>query len=298
VLAYWLYPDAFGASLVAEELDIPLVSGARGSDVRARDRLSLMLARRALDRSAAVLSVSEDLRRIMVDDFAVAPDKVVTIPNGCDTALFHRGSRRQARERLGIADGGPLILYVGRLVAPKGLRELLSAFRILRDEGVPARLALVGEGGFEAELRAAAGKLGLVDYLIMPGAATPHEVALWMQACDVFSLPSHTEGYPNVLVEALACGRPVVATPVGGIVEIVDRDCGMLVPPGDAERLAEALKNALHREWDEAALSSRFQRSWSDVAIETLAVCQRVAPGGPVSGPASSRDPSKNQTTS
>ena len=90
------------------------------------------------------------------------------------------------------------------------------------------RLALVGEGPMRAELDA---KVAADPTLRvhLPGAQGPHEVARWMAASDLVTLPSYSEGHPNVLVEALACGRPVVATPVGGIPEVVDADCGLLV---------------------------------------------------------------------
>jgi glycosyltransferase involved in cell wall biosynthesis len=97
-----------------------------------------------------------------------------------------------------------------------------------------------------------------------------------MAACDLLSLPSYSEGHPNVLVEALACGRPVVSTPVGGVPEVVDESCAILVPPRDADALATALANALERDWDENALSQRFSRSWKTVARETLAACHEA----------------------
>jgi glycosyltransferase involved in cell wall biosynthesis len=83
-----------------------------------------------------------------------------------------------------------------------------------------------------------------------------------------------------VLVEALACGRPVVATPVGGILEIVDETNGVLTPVDDPSRLAASLHAALSRSWDEKALSSRFGRSWDEVAAETLAVCEAALRDG------------------
>jgi len=297
ILAYWLYPDAYGASVVAKELGVPLVSGARGSDIRARDRISLMLTRRVLERSAAMLTVSEDLGRIVRTEFGVDPDVVFTVPNGCNVNVFHPGSRQAARQRLKVPDDGPLILYVGRLVAAKGLRELLAAFTALQADCANARLALVGEGPLAPELFSAATKAGIRERIILPGAATPEQVATWMLACNVFCLPSHTEGYPNVLVEALACGRPVVATPVGGIVEIVDAETGLFTPVGDANSLSAALRESLDRNWDESVLSRRFRRSWADVAAETLAVCDSVYRGRRFSGPASTPSRSTNRTT-
>lgn len=274
LLSYWLYPDAYGAALVAAKLDRPLVAGARGSDLRARDRLSLALTGRALRASAALLTVSEDLRRIAIARHGMDASRVVTIPNGCDTTIFHPGDRHAARAALGLPGDIRLLLYVGRLVPAKGLRELLSAWRQLAVDDGRLHLAMVGEGSLREELLANAGAAGAGDRVHLPGVADAGRVATWMRAADVFCLPSYTEGYPNVLVEALACGRPVVACPVGGVVEIADAENSEMAPPREVQPLAAALRRALQRPWDEAALSRRFRRSWPDVAAETLASCE------------------------
>jgi glycosyltransferase involved in cell wall biosynthesis len=273
-LAYWLYPDAFGAATVASELGIPLVSGARGSDVRARDRITLALTQRALRRSASVLTVSDDLRHLVSENFGISPDKVTTVTNGCDTKVFHLAARGDARRKLGIPDTDKVILYVGRLMPAKGLRELIAAGITLAGHMKNLRLSMIGHGALSDELRGTADAAGIGDRVDLPGALPPEQVAVWMQACDVFCLPSHTEGFPNVLVEALACGRPVVATPVGGIVEIVDGSNGILTPAHDAAQLSSALQEALSKSWDEVELSRKFQRSWKDVARETMSVCE------------------------
>ncbi len=274
VLSYWLYPDAFGAAIVARKLGVPLVSGARGSDLRARDRVSLALTGVALRRSAGLLAVSEDLRRIAISRHGLAPACVTTIPNGCDTSIFHPGSRDEARAAVGVAGTVRLLLYVGRLVPAKGLRELFAAWRTLAAEDPRLHLAFVGDGALMQELRVRATESGISERVHLPGVADARQVATWMRAADVFCLPSYTEGYPNVLVEALACGRPVVATPVGGVVEIVDADNGLLAGPRNVPALTAALRAALARDWDEAGLSRRFLRSWPDVARETLAACE------------------------
>ena len=273
VLSYWLYPDAFGAAAVAHELGVPLVAGARGSDIRARDRFSLALTRSVLTRSARILTVSEDLRSIAIERFGASAERTSTIPNGCDTRIFRLADRSVARAALGVPQDAKVILFVGRLVEAKGLRELMTAWLELARREPRLRLTAVGQGPLLAELASRAAAAQCAERFHAPGALAPSEVATWMQACDVFCLPSHTEGYPNVLVEALASGRPVVATPVGGIKEIVDADNGVLTPVRDASRLAAALSAALSRQWDEAALSRRFARSWDEVASETLAVC-------------------------
>ena len=274
VLSYWLYPDAYGAMLATRRAGVPLVAGARGSDIRVRDAISQRLTRRVVRDAARLLVVSADLGRLAVQRYGAAASRVRVIPNGCDAATFHLADRAAARQALGIAPEAELVLYVGRLVAEKGLRELFSAIGQLATQRPKLQLVLVGGGPMQAEagsLAAAAGNVRLA------GALAPADVAQWMAAADVVTLPSYSEGHPNVLVEALACGRPVVASEVGGIPEVVDAGNGVLVRPRDAADLARGLDQALGRRWDEAALSARFSRGWARVAEETLAACAEVA---------------------
>lgn len=284
VLAYWLYPDAYGAATVAAELGVPLVAGARGSDLRARDAASLALTRTALARSTRVLTVSDDLRRIAVERFGVRADRATTVSNGCNTTIFRPAERAPVRARLGIPTDARLIVFAGRTVPLKGVRELVTAWLELSRSDSNLHLAMLGDGPLRAELEARCAAANVADRAHFPGALPAEQVAAWMQASDVFCLPSHTEGHPNVLVEALACGRPVVATPVGGIVEIVDEHNGLLTPVDDATKLAESLRAALSRSWDEHALSARFGRSWDEVAAETLVVCEAALHDGAASG--------------
>jgi len=102
-------------------------------------------------------------------------------------------------------------------------------------------------------------------------------VARWLGACNLFSLPSYSEGSPNVIIEALNCGRPVVATQVGGIHELFDHEAGILVQPRDASALGQALDAALQKTWDEAAIARRYRRSWHDLAEEMRSVLEPIA---------------------
>ena len=101
-------------------------------------------------------------------------------------------------------------------------------------------------------------------------------MARWLAASDLLCLPSHSEGCPNVVLEALYSGRPVVATDVGGTPELVDDTCGILVPKGDVPALADALARALARSWDADVISRTHGRTWDDVARETFEVCRSV----------------------
>lgn len=276
VLSYWLYPDAYGAMLAARRAGVPLVAGARGSDIRVRDAISRRLTRRVVRNTSRLLTVSEDLGRLAVQRYGADASRVRVIANGCDASTFHRGDRLAARQALGVPPDAELVLYVGRLVAEKGLRELLEAVRQLTVERPRLQLVLVGGGPMQAELDTLVARS---DHTRLAGPLPPAAVAQWMVAADLVTLPSYSEGHPNVLVEALACGRPVVATDVGGIPEVVDMASGVLVRPRDSADLARGLAEALQKRWDEEALSSRFSRSWRRVAEETLEQCAQAVAG-------------------
>lgn len=280
VLSYWLYPDAFGAMHAAKRTGLPLVVGARGSDLRVRDAVSRRLTRPVLHAAGRILVVSEDLGRVAARDYDADPARIRAIPNGCDATIFHPHDRNEARAALGIDADAELVVYVGRLVPEKGLRELLDAMATLAPQRPKLQLALVGEGPMRAELDAKVAADSTLR-VHLPGAQGPDEVARWMAASDLVTLPSYSEGHPNVLVEALACGRPVVATPVGGIPEVVDADCGLLVAARDPIALAAGLRDALERQWDDGALSRRFSRGWDAVAADTLRACEEALAEAP-----------------
>ncbi len=273
ILSYWLYPDAYGAMLAARRACLPLVAGARGSDIRVRDATSRRLTRSVVGAARRLLVVSEDLGRLAVRDYAAEPSRVRVIPNGCNAAIFHPRDRHAERDALRIAQAAELLVYVGRLVPEKGLGELLAAMQTLLPARPGLQLVLVGEGPMRAELETQIAQLP-AGAVRLAGAQPPTEVARWMAAANLVTLPSYSEGHPNVLVEALACGRPVVATPVGGIPEVVDAQSGVLVAPRDATSLAEGLKTVLERDWDEAELAGKFSRDWQQVAHDTLRACE------------------------
>ena len=275
LLSYWLYPDAWGAMRAARRFGLPLIAGARGSDIRVRDSVSRFLTRQVIAAADRLLVVSADLGRLAASDYGADPSRIRVIANGCDAATFHLRNRAEARQRNGVAPDAKLIVYAGRLVPEKGLRELLDAMRTLAISHPRSELVLIGDGPQRAELEASIAR-DLNGRVRLVGAQPAEKVAGWMAAAEIVTLPSYSEGHPNVLVEALACGRPVVSTPVGGIPEVVDESCSILVPPRDAPALARGLADALTRRWDENALSRRFSRDWRDVAADTLNACEEA----------------------
>lgn len=278
ILNYWLYPDGYAAVRVGRLLGVPVIVGAIGSDIRTRnDPFTIRLVRQTMLAADAVITVSEDLRQRAIAQ-GVPAERVTAILNGCDASVFYPGDRALARGKVGCDPESELILYAGNLLASKGLGELMDAFIELAKARPRLRLAIVGQGPYGEVLARRAAAAGVEGRVTMPGRGDAANVAGWMRAADVFSLPSYSEGCPNVVIEALACGRPVVATRVGGIPELVNEASGMLIPPRNAGELCRALDRALSKRWDSEEIARTSTRSWETVAAETLAVCRKVKP--------------------
>jgi teichuronic acid biosynthesis glycosyltransferase TuaC len=278
LLAYWLFPEGYGAVQAAKQVGIPCVVGALGGDLRAiPDKVALHQTRKCIQEASQVITVSEELR-LQALALGGDPKKVRTILNGCDRSIFYPSSRQVAREQLGVARDSELVLYVGHLIAAKGLRELVGAIQQLAPHRPKIQLVMVGEGRLADELSATVQQNGLSDRVHFPGICSREQVAKWMTACNVFCLPSYSEGCPNVVLEALSCDRPVVATDVGGIPEIVSSQCGYLVPPQNVDRLAQALQLALDKDWHSDSIAQTSQRGWDTVAEETLSFCMQLLP--------------------
>ena len=278
IMNYWLYPQGYAAVQVGAKLGVPTIVGAIGSDLNAiEDPVTRFFTRLTLKRAAAVVTKSNHLRQQAV---ALGADalRVHAVLNGCDTSVFRVSSRQKARCDLQLGAKERLIVYVGRLELNKGLLELIEAFANLRRVGREVNLAIIGDGTRSELIEARASELGVADCTRFIGRQTSAEVSRWLAASDLLALPSYAEGCPNVILEAICCGRPVVATNVGGIPEVVGQHCAVLVPPHDVAAFTEALDVALTREWDEIVIAKQFGRSWQDMAVELYDICLSVLP--------------------
>jgi teichuronic acid biosynthesis glycosyltransferase TuaC len=246
--AHTVYPDGFGAVLLGHALRKPTVITAHGGDVTVHLRRGLVrrLGCWALSNADHVIVVSSSLRRVLVQGHGMEAEKVTVIPNGVDVARFAPAPRSEARARLGLHAEGAKLLYVGAIAESKGIAYLLRAIHRLRHTSAwPLELILVGEGEYERAARALVAQLGIADAVTFAGKRPNDEIPLWMNATDLLVLPSLSEGFGVVLVEAMACGKPVVATTCGGPEDIVTPQTGILVPPADNAALSEALLEVL-----------------------------------------------------
>ena len=187
-------------------------------------------------------------RAELLRDYAAHASRIATIPCGVDTDLFTPGDGAEARRRLDL-DGRPLLLWVGRIAPIKGLDTLLDAVARLSESGQDMRLLVVGgdtderTSGHETSLRQRIERLGLGDSVRFLGPQPQGVLPLYYAASDVTVLPSYYESFGMVALEAMACGSPVIASRVGGLVTTVrDGVTGFLVPDGDVEALAERIE--------------------------------------------------------
>jgi teichuronic acid biosynthesis glycosyltransferase TuaC len=245
ILGTWAYPDGCAAILAARTFGKPCVVKVHGTDVNtiAKRPSVRAILRRVLPRADALVSVSAALSEEL-EGLGVPRAKIHLVRNGVDKGVFAPHDKGEARRALGVAESAKVVLFVGRLESGKGIAELLEAFPRVRARVEDALLVVLGEGAWTARLAKAAAESG--GAIVAPGTRPLNEVARWLAACDALTLPSWMEGTPNVVLEALASGRPVVATNVGGIPDVLPApEAGRLVPPRDALALADALVETL-----------------------------------------------------
>jgi glycosyltransferase involved in cell wall biosynthesis len=272
VLGSWAYPDGWAAVRLAHEAGLPAVVKVHGCDVLwgLRNHPERQpRTRQALCRADGVVAVSRDLADEVIR-FGARPDRVRVVYNGIDSAVFHPGSRADARMKLGLSQEARILLFVGSLVPVKGLDVLLDACARLRAAGEHFQCCVLGEGPLKAELVKRAADLGIADAVSFLGARPHAQLGDWYRAASVFVLPSRSEGVPGVLMEAISCGVPFVATQVGGTPEVAHLGDGQLVPSCDPASLAAALAKQLNRASEPDA--SPYLRGYGESARE-LADC-------------------------
>ncbi len=279
VISYWAHPDGEAALLAARRAGAVAGLIVGGSDVlllthHPARRPAILRVLRSVD---AILTVGSDLRRRVLE-LGVPPGKVHDFRRGVDTDRFSPADAREARRRLGLDGGEPLLVWVGRMVPVKGLEVLLEACRLLTRDGLRFRLALVGDGPLRRSLAAQVAASGMAASVLFAGAVAHDALPDWYRAADLTVLSSWSEGIPNVLLESLACGTPFVATRVGSIADLAiepDRD---VVPPGDAPALARAIVHRLTHPTDRRPI---VRYRWTDAAASLVGVLESVRPGPP-----------------
>lgn len=242
ILASWAFPDAVVGEKIAKDLGIPFYVKVHGSDINGHGDIPSRAKQivKSLNNSNGVLSVSQALIENMVT-MGADRDNLNLIYNGVNKSKFYPVERKQNKE----------ILYVGNLKDTKGVMELIEAFNMIKDSHPDATLKYAGSGHMMTPLNQYALDNDIADRVIFLGPVNHEDIPSLMQSACVVALPSYAEGVPNVLLESMSCGTPVVATNVGGIPEVVlEGQTGYTCNEKSSELFSRLLNDSLLKEWD------------------------------------------------
>lgn len=243
--AHSVIPTGFIASIISKIMSKPLVITAHGMDINNFENQSFFnfFISLSLNSSSKSIAVSEDLAktmRSMVND----DNKIVVLRNAVNTNRFKPNRNKIMRQNLGIKDDEILILFVGYLDIFKGIFELINAFGRIATDNKNVKLIMVGAGPKKDDLTNILNRIGVKNRVMFPGMIEHNKIHQYYQAADIFVLPSYTEGGgpPLVIMEAMACGLPIIGTNVGGLPEGIENGVnGFILPPKNVDQLTEKL---------------------------------------------------------
>ncbi|MCK6554775.1 glycosyltransferase [Candidatus Binatia bacterium] len=274
--AHFAYPDGVAGALLSASFGCPLLITVRGDEARLRRYPLRRLQMRWALRRARIITVSASLSEVAAEIAGIGRLPVRVIPNGIDTRTFHPRDRTAARMHLGLPQDRRILLSVGALIERKGQHRVLEVLPDLLARHPDLLYVIVGGDGGGKPIRALVEALvqrhRLAEQVRLVPPQVHGEIAQWMSAADLFCLATSWEGWCNALMEALACGLPVVTTHVGGNAEFVEPGVdGALVPYWDGAAFVTATEAALARPWDRAAIAARAAaRDWHAVARDVV----------------------------
>jgi len=273
--AHYFYPDGVAAVMLGRWLNKPVVISARGTDINLLPQYAVprRWIRWAAARCDAIITVSRALRD-RLDELGTPGDKMTVLRNGVDLTLFRPLDRRDIREQLGVT--GTLLLSVGNLIDSKGHDLAIRAMA-----GMPeAELIIIGRGPAARTLRELAASLDVAGRVRIIDNLPQAKLVRYYNAADALVLASVSEGMPNVVLESIACGTPVVATATGGTTEIIScPEAGELMHGRQVPALIEAFTRLKERAPDRAAVRRHAGKfGWADVIRDQLALYASVTP--------------------
>lgn len=245
ISAHWIYPDGFAAMQVAKKLNIPVVVHALGCDINEYSKYwsrKIQIAK-ALMNSDRVVVKSRDLAT-KSQQLGADPENIHTIMNGVDKDKFYPRDMSDMRAELGLDADGKYLLFVGNLQVEKGLIYLLTAVAKIKD--YPFKLLVVGDGPQSSQMKEVAIKLGISAKVEFLGAINHPDVPRYLSAVDALCLSSLREGCPNIVLESLSCGTPVLASNVGAVPDMItSADKGIIIEAENAQQIADNIPSVL-----------------------------------------------------
>lgn len=273
--AHFAYPDGYAATLLGKWFKVPVTITLRGTEVplaKMQGRRVRML--KAISSATRIFSVADSLKQHVVGLGADA-DKIRVVGNGVDITKFYPLEKRTQRHALKLPENAKVLISVGGLVERKGFHRVIEILPVLVKQYPELIYLVVGgesaEGNIKAQLLEQVEELNLEKHVRFLGALSSEELKKPLSSADVFVLATANEGWANVFLEAMACGLPVITTDVGGNSEVVSKSIlGSIVPFGDKEALANALSQALQKQWDNKAIIQYAKENTWDSRVEIL----------------------------
>lgn len=276
--AHYFYPDGVAAAILGTRFGKPVIITARGTDLNliARYVVPRQLIRWAAGKARAVITVSAALKKTAIE-IGIAPEKLTVLRNGVDSGLFRPTDRKAIRAACGLS--GLVLLSVGNLVPVKAHNLVIEALPLLRE----AQLLIAGDGPDRLSLEQLSVRCGVSERVRFLGSLSQAQLVEYYGAADFLVLASSREGWPNVLLESLACGTPVIASNVGGCPEIVAApEAGVLLAERSPHAIASAVRELtirnIFRE-DARRYAERF--SWAATTSGQLELFNRVLSAPP-----------------
>ena len=277
--AHIIVSAGYAGAMLKEKYGVPLVVTAHGIDIYDtpfRDDEWRQQTEYVLNTADQIITVSEKnnscIKRLNVKT------PVTVIPNGYRKDLFHPMSMKECRSKLGLPQDKKIIVTVGKLFKIKGHTYLIDAMGEIIKNRKDVLCVIVGDGELRQTLEKQIKSKGLEPYIMITGGRPHSEIPMWINAGDIFVLPSLNEGNPTVMFECLGCGKPFIGSSVGGVPEVITSDeLGYLVQPADVKALADKLSLALGRSWDGERIyeyASAF--TWEKIAEDIIQVYKKL----------------------
>ncbi|MFH1704114.1 MAG: glycosyltransferase [Nitrospirota bacterium] len=248
---------------------VPVIIASVHDNYRTDKRPKRRIMNRILSKiTDKIVAVSEDVKEDIMRYDRIDPSKIEVIPNGIDVERFNpEKNTTDIRKEFSLEEDDIVIGFIGRIVTAKGLEYLLDALPYLKGEFKSIKLLIVGEGSLVEKLKERAKKNNIFDNILFTGKR--RDIPEILASINIFVMPSIAEGFPNALLEAMAMGKPIVTTEVGGIPEIVKNGFnGLLVPPRDTLSLSKAIKELISND----QLAAKMGQAASNLVRDNLSI--------------------------
>ena len=265
-----IYPDGLAAILVGKFYNISTVLTVHGSDVHSIrvNSFEFRVSRYAMNNANVIVSVSQSLKRQIIEKFDISKSKVMVINNGVSSTFSQVDKDYKIRNQYKIPNNAPVFIFIGNFVPIKDPALLINAFSRVSKHIPNAHLIMVGEGYLRNDIQKIGQNSDYHNKIHFTGSISHHNLASYLLESNILCISSKNEGWPTIIFEAFSCGVPIVATSVGGIAEAIPDDSyGLLVPYGDPGIFSRAMIQAIGMKWDKKKLIDYAKNnSWDQMA--------------------------------